>query len=183
MALKDILAAIKKEAELRIADASNAHEKRLAELHAAYKSRIAAKKDEIDAATAARKDRMKSRVETHVAVDRRNTVLAKKREMLDAVYDAVLEDLLKLPKAETEQLLGRCLAGITEKGVIHPAPAHAEILKKLAADRFDIGTPADIRGGFIFESSTKEESFSYDRLVQDVLRPATEVDTAQKLFA
>jgi len=41
----------------------------------------------------------------------------------------------------------------------------------------------DAKGGFVFISDTEEQDFTFENLIQNILRPRTELSIAHTLFA
>ena len=75
------------------------------------------------------------------------------------------------------------MKGITAKGEIHPSKAHAALLKKICpSEQFRIKEATNAKGGFLFISEKEEQDFTFEHLVEEVLRPKTELETSHTLF-
>jgi len=115
---------------------------------------------------------------------RRNALLGKKRELLDRTYANAAEKLSTLPHEQVEPLIRACLKSIRDEGTVHPARGHEALVKNCAdASRFHIGDPIDAKGGFRFVSEAKERDCTFEHLVSEVLRPATELEISRMLFS
>jgi len=184
MALDDILAAITKETDQRIATAKEAYRIQLSDMRKESDLNLLAKKQKFSNECNEKEQQMRSNMRTHFALHRRNAMLLKKHALLEQFYTNVAEAIAKERPAIVEKFLTACLDQIKEKGELHPAKNHAALLEKIADKKqFTIGKPIDALGGFIFTSETQERNCTIEYLVKEQLRPATEVDVASSLFA
>jgi len=184
MALDDILAAITKETDQRIAAAKEAYRTQLSAMREESDRRLLAKKQEFSNQCNEKEQQMRSKTRTHMSLYRRNSMLLKKQALLEQFYNDVAETISKEKSATLEKFLIACLDQIKEKGELHPTKSHAALLEKIADKKlFTIGKPIDALGGFIFTSETQERNCTFENLVKEQLRPATEVDVAASLFA
>lgn len=184
MAFEDILSAITQETDRRIAEAKDTHKQRIASMREQSERRLAQRKQEIAAQRGEKEQLMRAKAETHVALQRRNEILHKKRELLDRCYDDVKAALAKQKPAVIEKLLTHFLHNIKDKGDILPAKAHKDVLAKIAdGKKFTIGKPIDAIGGFVFVSDAQEFDYTFENLIDNDLRPRTEVDVSHALFA
>lgn len=184
MALQDILEAITAQADQQIATSRSEHQKRVSHMREAAERNHAKKKQDVATHKEKKKTQMKMKAEVHGETMRRNTVLQKKRELLDRLYSKVTDQLAALPDDKVEPLLRACLKNISAKGTIHPSEAHAALLKKIApSEQFTIEKNVKAKGGFIFSSAKTEQDFTFEHLVQEWLRPQTELDVSHNLFA
>ena len=184
MALQDILAAITAQADKKIEQARAALQKESGTLRQESEQRIAKRKQEIAVQKQQKLDQMKAKAQTHAAAVKRNAILSKKKELLDRLYGKVAADLAELSEKELEPLLRKCVKGIKAKGEIHPAKKHAALLKKICpSEQFRMKDPTDAKGGFLFVSEKEEQDFTFEHLVEEVLRPKTEIETSHTLFS
>jgi len=184
MAIQDILAAITQQADQRIADARTAHQKQLTLCREQSERELAKRKQEIAAQKEQRKTQLKAKAENHAAMLKRNAQLKKKQELLDRTYQKVVQDLSALPDDQIEPLLRQCIKSIKNEGTIHASEKHANLVKKLAdSGKFTIGDTIKAKGGFRFVSKTQEQDYTFEHLVQETLRPKTELEISQLLFA
>jgi len=184
MALADILAAITQQADQRIAEARTAHQKQLTQYREQSEREIATKKQEIAAQKEQRKVQLKAKAENHAAMLKRNAQLKKKQELLDRTYQKVVKELSALPDDKIEPLLRQCIKSIKSEGTIHPSEKHENLVQKLAdSGKFKIGSSIKAKGGFLFVSETREQDYTFEHLVQETLRPKTELEISQLLFA
>lgn len=184
MALQDILDAIIAQADQQITSARSGHQKRISEMREAAERSQAKKKQDLAMQKEKKKAQMQLKAQAHAETSKRNTVLQKKRELLDQLYSKTLEQLAALPDDKVEPVLRTCLKSITTKGTLHPSEAHAALLKKIApSEQFTMGKPVSTKGGFIFSSPKAEQDCTLEHLVKEWLRPQTELDVSQKLFS
>lgn len=183
MALQDILDAIIAQADEQIAQARSEHNKRMSALREESEQALTDSKQQLALQKEERKDQMRRKAHVHAQMLQRNAELAKKQELLDRLYSDTVTALTKLPGKEQESFLERCLKSIKGKGTVRPAKEHAASLKKLLPKDMELGDPVDAAGGFIFLSEKEERDFTFEHLVSSALRPSTEVESAESLFA
>ncbi len=183
MALQDILQSIQSSTDDRIAEAKTEHRKRLTELRSRYERETEVEIQQIEKQKTSKLHRMQERAKTHGIMLRRHAVLRKKQEWLIKTYDEVLKALAAMSEQKAEAFLRSCLKQIPSSGTIHPSEKHKELLKRLvSSDQLTFGSSVQSVGGFIFSSPTEVRNFTLEFLVQEVLRPNTELETARALF-
>ena len=182
MALSHILAAITAEADAQIADASAKHDaavRSMNEGHAAAMRDVAAsikqKKQE-------RMNQLRRRAEDHTEMLRRHAVLERKQSILDDFYDNVIRELAALPANKTEQLLSGWVKHLPKGGRILPSKIHEGVLKKIGGGH-EFGPSIAAKGGFRFEGEREDRDYTYEFLVAEILRPATEISVANQIFS
>jgi vacuolar-type H+-ATPase subunit E/Vma4 len=182
MALQDILTAITHEADQRISTAQSDYKQRSKALREQRELAILDAQQRINEQKKRKMTQLKERAEAHAHMISRHALLQKKQELLNDTYSHVIDALADMPKDKMEAFLKTCLSDIKSKGVIHPAKGSEAILKKLAGDDQTIGDSIDARGGFLFIGAKEERDCTFEFLVHEVLRPATEVRIAHELF-
>ena len=184
MALKDILEAIVAEADKQIEDARATHQKELSQIREESERRISGKKQDIAKQKEQRRTQLTAKAQAHSQSRKRNAILKKKKELLDKVYQKAAEKLSALPDGEVEALLRACVKTIKVKGEIHPSEKHHQILKKICpSDQFKMAGEIRTSGGVKFVSEKQEEDFTFEHLIEHVLRPQTEIETSKSLFS
>jgi len=184
MALDDILAAITAQADHQIKEARSVHQKNLTKIREQGERTVATKKQEIATQKEQRKAQLTAKAQNASSMLKRNAKLQKKQELLNKTYENVVEELSKLPHEKVEPLIRACLKSIRDEGTVHPAKEHEGLVKQLAdASRFQLGEPIKAKGGFIFISKTKEQDCTFEHLVSELLRPLTELEISELLFA
>jgi len=144
---------------------------------------LAKKKQEIAVQKEQKKTHLKAKAQAHAESAKRNTVLLKKQELLDRLYAKVTAELSALPENKVEELLRTCLKQISQKGIIYPSKKHAAALKKLApSEQFTMGKESDASGGFLFVSDKQEYDFTFEHLVEEILRPETDLAISHEIF-
>jgi vacuolar-type H+-ATPase subunit E/Vma4 len=181
MAFHDILQALAADADSRVAAARKRQAESLAAARDAFELATADRLAGIRAECERKKKNMERQVTAHAHMSGRQAVMATKHRLMEKAYAAALEKLSTLDAARTEELLKRLLDRCPAGGTIRPAEPHAAIVKKLAAGR-DVGESVKAAGGFVHVSDSAERDCTYETLVHDILRPATELNVASTLF-
>ena len=183
MALQDILAAITADADRKIEQARTEHQKSLTALREESERRIAKRKQEIAVQKQQKINQLTTKAQTHASVYQRNAILTKKKELLDATYASAVEEFCKINDTDAEALLRACLKQIKGKGEIHPSATHEKLLKKICpSEQFTMKSATKAKGGFLFISKETEQDFTFESLIQDIIRPKTELQIANVLF-
>lgn len=182
MPFHDLLNAIVSQTDADIARLKEAHAARVAALKQETKDWIEARERDMAQRAEERKREFLAKAETHALQERRRKVTQCKRDLLDEAYGKTVSAVASLPAAKTEKILSSLLDGIAGSGVIRPAAAHRALLKKIADKRFELGEDVPGSGGFLFQGETEERDCTYENLVQNVLRPRTEMKALRSLF-
>lgn len=184
MALADILAAIIAQTDQKITEARTEHQKSVTKMREESERKASGFKQQLQKQKEQKKQQLHAKAVAHGESKMRNATLEKKQELLDRMYEKVAKELGSLSDSEIEPLLRACVKQIKAKGVIHPAEKHANLLKKICpSEQFRIEGKAKASGGFLFVSEKQEEDYTFEHLVQETLRPQTELETAQALFS
>lgn len=183
MALHDLINSIVLEADQQIAAAKEAHSAHLKDMASDHNAKLEKVRKTTQDRLNQKKRSLREKAESLGRISAGKQLLLEKNAAVDALYDRVLADLSSLPKAELREFLAACLKQVgDEGGTLHPAPVHADILRELAKD-MTIGAPLKhASGGFTVASAKREWNFTFEFLVRDMLRPATEIDAASQLL-
>lgn len=183
MALHDILSAIVSEADKQIAAHKTQHERTVTDAQTKANQELERLTADLEAQVAQKSDQMTRKAHQRAEQIRRNAVLQRKREMLDAMYTSILDRLSKESDATLEPLFASLLSKLSG-GEILPAKKHEALLKKLIGGhkQFTMGDSIDAKGGFRCVSKTREEDFRLETIVHEVLRPRTELSVSEHLF-
>ncbi len=182
MAFHDIIQALGADTDAAIAAARAKNER---ELEAMREKTNLSKVDRIAHIERERDRKMKNmerQILAHAQMSGRQAAMSAKHALMGKAYDAALEKLAALSPKQTEELLGKLIDACPADGTLRPTPVHAAIIKKLAGNR-TIGDTVKAAGGFVYESDRADRDCTYEALVRDILRPATELDVAGILFA
>lgn len=181
MAFNDILRALDANAEARISAARKAKQESVArtreQLERTASEKVAALATEVER----KKKNMERQIVAHTHMNGRQAAMTAKRGLVEQTYAKALDMLAGMNPAQTEEFLKRMIDACPEGGVIRPAQPHEAIVKKLAGSR-GIGASLKSRGGFIHETDVSDRDCTYETLVRDILRPATELTVASTLF-
>ena len=148
MALSDILAAIKAQADKGIAVIQESATREKNTIKAKGDEEIAAFEEDLKRQTAAKKVQLKKKAETMVEMDRKKMILEEKRTALDHVYDAALKKLQQLPTEKKKKLIQKLMENVKgQKGDVKEVK----------------------EGGFLFVSKNAEEDYSFPHLIENTL--------------
>ena len=183
MALKHILAAITQQADALIAKAHDDHEAIVKTLRDKHSQDIEQKRKDLTASKERKLQQLQAKARTHATSHKKSVLLRKKKELLDRIYEKVVLELVALSDEEVEPLLRACIAMVKDDGVIHPSAKHEKLLREICTSKqFRLEKTIEAKGGFVFVSATKEQDFTFEYLVEHVLRPKTELETSHALF-
>lgn len=144
---------------------------------------------------------LEGKVETQVAalieksktlavMEGRSQLLREKREIIDQVYTELEKELNHLAGHDYVKLLAEMLkhtSGSVEKGhLVIPAGRRSltdEALEKSKVDYQVKDESHDLKGGFVLTSGKTEVNMSFSYLIQNVVRPSTELEVAKILFS
>ena len=189
MALNDILQKISAEAE-----------KKAAFMKQVASNEIKKIQEEATAKAEARKTEMEGKIEVQsISIIKKSKTLAKmvgrsqslkeKREVIDKAYEEVEKELNALDSNEYSKLVTAMLKHVAEsfpKGNLTvPAQRRAlteDAVSKVGAEFHVKEETSSFKGGFIVMSGKVEINLSFPYLVQNIVRPATELEVAKILF-
>lgn len=181
MAFNDILQALATATDARIAAARTATQESIARTREQLDRETSEKLAFFESECERKKKNMERQIKAHTQMNGRQAAMAAKHALMDQTYAAALKKLENLDPARTETFLRLLLESCPEGGVLHPATPHVAMLKKIAGNR-TMGDPINASGGFIHETDTCDRMCTYEVLVRDILRPATELTVASTLF-
>jgi vacuolar-type H+-ATPase subunit E/Vma4 len=182
MALNDILKAITEDADKRIADAKATHDTRIRLMRDEGQRTELQKRQSISELRDQKMRQLKERAQSHARMLRGKKILSKKQEYATKVYADVMNALSAAPKKDIESFLEKALSMVKGPGVIHPAAAHADFIKKHLPSGCTLGDAIATAGGFRFVSGKHEHDFTFEFLVNNVLRAKTEARVASAIF-
>jgi vacuolar-type H+-ATPase subunit E/Vma4 len=182
MALQHILDAIVNDANNRIQQINANSKKHLKDAQEASEKRLTDSRKRIAESVDQKKRQLKEKTLSYALMHKRKVLLENKQQHMDDLYNTVLQKLTELPKDHMEKLLKACLGTLPSSGIIRPSAAHEAMLKKLLPKDYEMGEAIAARGGFIFSNDTQEYNFTFEHIVHNILRPATEVHIAHEIF-
>lgn len=183
MALQHILDAIVQDADHRIQQISSSSKQRLKDAREASEKRLSNSRQKIADSVELKKRQVKEKTLSYALMKKRKVMLEHKQQHLNDLYEQVIEKLAGLSKEQAEKVMEACLKGLPSAGIIHPSKAHEAILKKMLPKGCEMGSSIDARGGFIFSNDTQECNYTFEHLVQHVMRQKDEVKIARELFS
>lgn len=183
MALTHIRQAITSEADVTIKGLAADHAATVQSLNDAHKQAMQTLRTSLLQQKTQKLHQLRSRAEGHAGMLTRHAVLQRKQEILNDLYTSVADSLAKQPEAQLEKMLRSWIDTLPEGGTILPAKAHAAVLKKLCGSKYELGEPVHARGGFRYVGKKEDRDCTFEFIVQEVLRPETEIAIATQLFA
>jgi len=185
MALEDILKKIKKETDNQIRKIWEKTDEEMRKIEEKYEEEINKKRSKI---LELAKEEAKKKIrhsQIKLSLETKNLILAKKQEILEEVYQEVLDKFSKLQDKDYLRLILNLIKICPENGEIIPARGREEITQKaiLASKRKYILAKRSlpIKGGFIFSSKDLEIDNSFETLIKTI-REKTEIKIAKILF-
>ncbi len=182
MALQNILDAIVADADKRIADLTAAHKQFLKDLRDQSDRNIERKQLQIAEQRDQKMRQMKEKTESHANMHTSKTLLSLKQEYMDRLYAEALQHIVALPANKAEAFLAECMKHVHGKGIILPSASQKALIQKLLPNGVTLGDSLQSVGGFRFISDTIEQDFTYEFLIHQLLRDATEVTAGNLLF-
>lgn len=185
MALHDLLQSIVHEADQQIAAAKEAHAARLQSMTTEHTAALERFRKTTNDRLQQKKRSLREKAESLGRISAGKMLLEHKNAALDALYETVLKELLALPKDELKAFFTRCLGQMEDaEGTLHAAPEHEAVLRTLAGPSLKVGEPLKgTKGGFTVSTAKREWNFTFEFLVRQALRPATDIAIASRLFA
>lgn len=188
MALSDILAKIKEEIQNQAKEFEKAHEAELAELKKQFADKEKDQASAMDKKVENHCSRIIEKTEILAEMEGKNALLHAKREMIDEIFEAATEELVKSSKYE-EILVDLLKKADFKEDSVEIVPAkgkEAETKKAISASgkHFKMSEKsAHIKGGFIIRSKEIEIDNSFKTIIQTQLRDDLEIEVAKLLFA
>ncbi len=184
MALADILRAITEEANAELARLEHAFQEESQKCIAQHAQDLADIERSVTAQKEQKKHMLQLKAEGHAKMQTRHALLSKKQEVLEGFYNDVLQALLDLDSEKKDAFFALCLASTkASAGVLRFAKDHEKHAAKLAKGDITCGDSINAKGGFILVTDEREYNFTFESLVQELLRPSTEISVASALFS
>ncbi len=185
MGLNEIIKKIKEEADKKIKEIKEKAEQEINKIEKKYQEEIEKKKNQILTLAKEEVDKKIKQTQIEASSETKNLILSKKQEILDEIYQEVLNELLRLNDEDYLKLLLILIKKCPEKGEIIPAKNREKITEKaILESKKDLNLSyksLPIKGGFIFSSSDLEIDNSFENLIK-IIREKTEIEVAKILF-
>lgn len=182
MALNQLLAAITAQADQQITLIRQEQERTLKAARDEQEIALSAALRSIDVRKRQKMDQVRMKAEQHAAAFHNNTVLRHKRVLLDRIFTSVIRSLAAATDEAIEPLLKRCLT-LAGPGEIRPTERHRKLLQNILPSSCSLGLSVSGEGGFICITEKQEHDFRLETIVQDLLRPVSEILVADTLFS
>ena len=185
MALHDLLQSIVHEADQQIAAAKEAHAARLQSMTTEHTAALDRFRKSTNDRLQQKKRSLREKAESLGRISAGKMLLEHKNDALDALYETVLKELSALPKDALKEFFAACLAQVKDaEGTLRAAPEHETMLQALVGTTVTIGEPLKAtKGGFVLSTAKREWNFTFEFLVRQMLRPATDIAIASRLFS
>jgi len=189
MALSDIVQKINDEANKKAAFMKQVADGEIKKIKEETEVKSENRKKEIEEST---KQKCKSAIEKArilAKMEGNSSFLKEKREVIDQTYDKVEMELNGLSDSDYIKLIVKMLKSASvnlNKGeLIIPKDKKRqteEAISKAGVSYHIKGETSDFKGGFIVISSKSEINLSFPYLLEKIVRPKTELETARILF-
>lgn len=185
MGLDDILKKIKKETEEKIKKIKEETDLEIKKIEEKYQEEIEKKKNQILILVKEEADKKIKHHQIKVSLETKNLILFKKQEILEEIYQEVLNELSKLNDKDYLKLLLILIKKCPEKGEIIPAKNREKITQKAILEskkelNFSYKS-LPIKGGFIFSSENLEIDATFENLIK-IIHEKIEIEVNRILF-
>lgn len=183
MALSHILSAITAEVDAELSELRAAHAARMKQMEEKHQEQLAAMKTSIAQQKAQRMHQLKKRTEGHINMLTRHAVLQRKQELINELFQSVATGLAKLSDHDAERMLTHWIKTLPKGGTIIPSKKHEALIKKIVGNAYVVAEAGSFAGGFQYIGEKVDRNYTFAFLVENILRPAFEIEAASKLFA
>ncbi|MFH1565002.1 MAG: V-type ATP synthase subunit E family protein [bacterium] len=187
MPLKNIQETIKKQAQEKIAEIKKEAQKQVQKIEAEINNEKENIIKEIQEKTNSKIKSLKEQNKIFLEIQRRNSVLAKKLELIKEAQDNAIEGLRKLKSSEYEGIIKKLLEKISLNGseveIIIPESKKFESKNALKAANKNFTAKADknLKGGFIIKTDKFEINNSFADIVSQIFEEK-EMEIVELLF-
>lgn len=181
MALDAILTAISAKNDQLLTEERATHKENLANMKQVFEDGVAEMQHRIQKQCDQKKLAMVQKAKTHASMHATNAELTAKQTILNDVYQSVINEFDNLPEKEVTSILQAMLDKLPETGILHVGKKQEKILKKIAS-QYEFGKTLD-DSGFILETDEADYDCRIATIVNEQMRPDTEITISQELFA
>jgi len=188
MALTDILEQIKKETDEKMKALEKEFAKKVAGIDDEFAAKTKDAKVKMDEAVEENSKKILNKMTTHAKMEAKNKLLKEKRDLMDEIFGAALDQLAGSPNYK--DILVSLLKHTSIKGediTVCPAKGKEEETRAaITAAEKDYKLcekSLDIKGGFVAKSAKVEIDNSFESILYKQLRDDLELEVAQNLFA
>ena len=190
MALNDILQKISTEADKKATFMKQVVNNEISKIQEEAKIKAAVRKSEIEEKIQLQSISIIKKSKTLAKMVGRSQTLKEKREVIDKAYEEVEKELEALDGNEYLKLITAMMKYVKKsfsKGNLI-VPSHRKKLTEEAIDKADVefhikDETTKFKGGFIVMSGKIEINLSFPYLIQNIVRPDTELEVAKILFS
>ncbi len=128
--------------------------------------------------------KVKERTEMLANAERRKQILAKKRELIDQIFDNTLSALVDSPnyKKYIESSIKKAQEAEKEGEITYAKGKKAETEEVIANTQYKLGEEGTFLGGFVLKTGKVEYDFTFDSVIEKKLRGELETKVANILF-
>lgn len=183
MALSHILSAITAESDAQLSELQATHAARMKQMEEKHQEQLSSMKATVTQQKTQRKHQLKKRTEGHIDMLTRHAVLQRKQELLNELFNGVATTLAKLSDQDAERMLTSWMKTLPKGGKLIPSKKHEALVKKIAGNAYTVDAAGTFAGGFQYIGEKEDRNYTFEFLVEHVLRPSVEIEAASKLFA
>jgi V/A-type H+/Na+-transporting ATPase subunit E len=189
MALSHILDKITDDAKKKAALMKQVVDDEVKNIQAEAKGKADARRAEIEEKGTQHGEKMLAKAKTLAVMEGRSELLKEKRMLIDDVYATLEKELTDLDDEAYIALVASMLSHLgkeAEKGHL-TVPASRAAQTRKAVDKagvdYDVkDESSDLKGGFILKSGKVEINLTFKHVIQNLVRPSTELEVAAILF-
>jgi len=187
MALKDIINTITDEAKAEAEKIKQEGKKKIEAIEEESRQKIKTEEKKIDDSIEKEAQKVVDRAAFESNIKERNKIVSLKQEIVDEVFDKVLEKIKELGDNEYSAVMKKLIADLpeVESGYITPIAGKEDLTRKALQDsgkNYSISDSSiEGAGGFVFKSKDIEVDNRFEELLKG-LREELEIEISNKLF-
>ena len=189
MALSDIIQKIIDEANKKAAFMKQVSDDEIKRIQVEFQTKAEVRKQEIATSVDQKCSSALDKAKILAKMENNSLLLKEKREVIDAVYSDAKKELIGMGASDYLKLLTNMVKHASEsmpKGsLVVPNGQKKQVeeaISKVGADYHIKEETGSFKGGFIVHDSKTEINFSFTYLIDNIIRPSTELEVANILF-
>ncbi len=189
MALSDIIQKIADEANKKAAMMKQVADDEIKKINDEASRKAESKKQEITDIAVAKCKTVVEKAAILAKMESRSELLKEKRVVINTAYSEVESELNSMGEGDYVSLTSKMMKNASKKipkgGLIVPKKRKKETeeaIKKAGVEYHVTSETSDFDGGFIVSTPKSEINLSFPYLIQNIVRPQTELELAKILF-
>ncbi|MBU0706260.1 hypothetical protein KJ657_04840 [Patescibacteria group bacterium] len=189
MALSDILQKIKDEAGKKAAFMKQVADDEIAKIKSEAGERAKVRRTEIASRAEEKSANLREKAKLLAKMEARNLLLREKRQVIEDVYTESVKELEHLKGHDLERLMVSMFKAASKtmpKAHVTVASGHKrqaeEAIQKAKVNYRVQGESSELKGGMILADGKQEMNLGFSYVLNQIIRPKTELDVAKILF-